>query len=63
MNSLKKLAEFGQAIWLDDIHRDLMTGGKLKQLIEADGLRGMTSNWTSANREKFLGTKSDGRGT
>lgn len=46
MNPLKKIEEFGQAIWLDDIHRDLMTGGKLKRLIHEDGLRGMTSNPT-----------------
>ncbi len=44
MNPLKKLAEFGQAVWLDDIHRDLITSGRLKQLIAEDGLRGMTSN-------------------
>jgi transaldolase len=44
MNPLKKLSEFGQAVWLDDIHRDLMTSGELNRLIEEDGLRGMTSN-------------------
>jgi transaldolase/glucose-6-phosphate isomerase len=31
-------------MWLDYIRRDLFTSGKLKQMIEADGLRGMTSN-------------------
>jgi transaldolase len=41
---LKKLSEFGQAIWLDDIHRDLVTSGQLRRLIEEDGLRGMRSN-------------------
>jgi transaldolase len=44
MNPLNKLSEFGQAIWLDDIHRDLITSGDLKRLIEEDGLKGMTSN-------------------
>lgn len=44
MNPLKQLADYGQAIWLDDIHRDLMTSGQLKRLIVEDGLRGMTSN-------------------
>jgi transaldolase len=38
------LSKLGQAIWLDDIHRDYMTSGRLKQLIDQDGLRGMTSN-------------------
>jgi transaldolase len=43
-NPLKKLETFGQAIWLDYIRRDLITSGKLLQLIENDGIRGMTSN-------------------
>jgi transaldolase len=33
-----------QSIWLDYIRRDLISNGELLQLIEADGLRGMTSN-------------------
>lgn len=44
MNPLRQIAEFGQEIWLDDIHRDLITSGELKRLIEEDGLCGMTSN-------------------
>jgi transaldolase len=43
-NPLKKLETFGQSIWLDYIRRDLITNGELLQLIENDGLRGMTSN-------------------
>ncbi len=43
-NPLKKLTELGQSIWLDFINRDLITSGKLQQLIEEDGLRGLTSN-------------------
>lgn len=43
-NPLKKLETFGQAIWLDYIRRDLIISGELLQLIESDGLRGMTSN-------------------
>jgi transaldolase/glucose-6-phosphate isomerase len=31
-------------MWLDYIRRDLLTTGKLKTMIEDDGLRGMTSN-------------------
>jgi transaldolase / glucose-6-phosphate isomerase len=41
---LKELLNYGQSMWLDYIRRDLFTTGKLKQLIEEDGLRGMTSN-------------------
>jgi len=43
-NPLKELTKFGQSVWLDYIRRDLFTSGQLKRLIEADGLRGMTSN-------------------
>lgn len=43
-NHLKQVGMLGQPIWLDDIRRDLITGGELRCLIEEDGLRGMTSN-------------------
>ena len=43
-NPLKALLDYGQSMWLDYIRRDLLTTGKLKTMIEDDGLRGMTSN-------------------
>src|SRR5215472_1470558 len=43
-NPLKELLKYGQSMWLDYIRRDLITTAKLKQMIEDDGLRGMTSN-------------------
>lgn len=43
-NPLKELLKYGQSMWLDYIRRDLFTTGKLKKMIEDDGLRGMTSN-------------------
>jgi transaldolase / glucose-6-phosphate isomerase len=43
-NPLKELLSYGQSMWLDYIRRDLFTTGKLEQMIEDDGLRGMTSN-------------------
>jgi len=43
-NPLKELLNYGQSMWLDYIRRDLFTTGKLTQLINEDGLRGMTSN-------------------
>ncbi|HVB33976.1 MAG TPA: transaldolase [Patescibacteria group bacterium] len=43
-NPLKQLGTLGQSIWLDYIRRDLIASGKLRRLIEEDGLRGMTSN-------------------
>lgn len=41
---LNELLQYGQSMWLDYIRRDLITSGQLKQMIENDGLRGMTSN-------------------
>src|SRR5215475_9582478 len=43
-NPLQELLDYGQSMWLDYIRRDLFTTGKLKQMIDDDGLRGMTSN-------------------
>ncbi len=43
-NPLIELLDYGQSMWLDYIRRDLFTTGKLKQMIQNDGLRGMTSN-------------------
>lgn len=43
MTKLHKLANIGQAIWLDDIRRSFITSGTLQTLI-AMGVRGMTSN-------------------
>lgn len=43
-NPLRRLAEFGQQVWLDDIRRGLVTSGELARLIADDGLAGLTSN-------------------
>jgi transaldolase len=43
-NSLLKLERFGQSIWMDFIRRGTIVSGELKQLIEEDGLGGVTSN-------------------
>ncbi|MDA1097263.1 MAG: transaldolase, partial [Chloroflexi bacterium] len=44
MNSLQALRDQGQSFWIDSIDRRLVTGGELRRLIVADGLRGLTSN-------------------
>jgi len=45
MNPLRRLwDEHQQAVWLDFIERDLLTGGGLLRLVEEDGVRGVTSN-------------------
>lgn len=46
VNHLKELTGYGQSVWLDYIRRSLLTTGELARLIEADGLRGVTSNPT-----------------
>jgi transaldolase len=43
MTKLHKLAELGQAIWLDYISRSFITCGELQELVD-QGLRGVTSN-------------------
>src|SRR3984893_10786893 len=56
-NPLRALLELGQSVWLDYIRRDLITSGKLKRLIEEDGLLDMTSN--PAIFEKAIAESSD----
>ncbi|MGQ9921823.1 MAG: bifunctional transaldolase/phosoglucose isomerase [Desulfobacca sp.] len=43
-NPLQLLETYGQSVWLDYIHRGLLTSGELQQLIESDGVLGVTSN-------------------
>lgn len=45
-NPLKGLLAYGQSPWIDYIRRDLLTAGGLRNMIDQDGLRGMTSNPT-----------------
>jgi transaldolase/glucose-6-phosphate isomerase len=44
MNRLRKLEDYGQSVWLDYIRRSLITSGELRDLIDEDGLKGVTSN-------------------
>jgi transaldolase/glucose-6-phosphate isomerase len=43
-NPLRSLGEAGQAVWLDYLHRQLLDTGELKQLVENQGVTGLTSN-------------------
>ena len=45
-NPLVELETAGQSVWYDQIERKLITTGKLKELIDQDDLRGLTSNPT-----------------
>jgi transaldolase len=46
MNPTKQLHDFGQSLWLDNITRDLLDSGTLKQYIEKFSVTGLTSNPT-----------------
>jgi len=43
-NPLLKIQTFGQSVWLDFLRRGMLSSGELQQLIEEDGLSGVTSN-------------------
>src|SRR5579872_7006582 len=44
MNPLKQLEQCGQSVWLDYLKHSLIAKGELRDLIERDGLKGVTSN-------------------
>src|SRR5208283_4927440 len=43
-NPLRVLNSLGQSVWFDYIRRDELTSGHLKELIDVDGVSGVTSN-------------------
>ncbi|HYZ79997.1 MAG TPA: transaldolase family protein, partial [Solirubrobacteraceae bacterium] len=45
-NKLREIEALGQAIWLDNISRQLLQSGTLERLIRDDGISGVTSNPT-----------------
>ena len=56
-NKVKQIHSFGQSIWLDFIDREIIASGKLKKLIDEEGIRGVTSN--PAIFEKAITSGSD----
>jgi transaldolase len=44
MDSIRKVHELGQSLWLDYIRRDLIVSGELEQRVKAGEIRGVTSN-------------------
>jgi transaldolase len=46
VNRLREIEALGQAIWIDNLNRELLDAGTLRSLIEDDGLSGVTSNPT-----------------
>lgn len=55
-NPLKQLEAYGQSPWLDFIQRSFTSDG-LQELIDQDGLKGITSN--PAIFEKAMGAGTD----
>jgi transaldolase len=45
-SAIARLNDFGQSPWYDNLARPLLTGGGLAQLVNDDGIRGVTSNPT-----------------
>lgn len=43
-NHLIEIKDYGQSIWMDNLTRDMIQSGELKQLIENGGVCGITSN-------------------
>ena len=58
-NSLQQLGAAGQAPWLDFIQRSFVVEGKLKALVDEDGLRGVTSNPSIFEKSMGHGTDYD----
>jgi transaldolase len=57
MNPLVELQAYGQSFWYDNIRRKFLNDGTLQNLINDDGLRGMTSN--PSIFEKAIGKSED----
>jgi len=45
-NKLREIEALGQAIWIDNLNRQLLDDGTLRDLVEGDGISGVTSNPT-----------------
>ncbi|MEH1852161.1 MAG: transaldolase [Nostoc sp.] len=43
-NHLLEIKQYGQSIWLDNLTRDIIQSGELKDLVENQGVSGITSN-------------------
>jgi transaldolase len=56
-NKIKQIQDFGQRIWLDFFDRGILNSGKLKKMIDEDGIGGVTSN--PSIFEKAISSSSD----
>lgn len=44
MSRIRRIAHFGQQVWLDNLSRELLHSGKLQRWIDEDAIAGVTSN-------------------
>ena len=44
MSRIRRIADFGQQVWLDNLSRHLLESGQLKHWIDEDAIAGVTSN-------------------
>lgn len=58
-SAIARLNDFGQSPWYDNLTRPLVTGGGLRQLIDDDGIRGVTSNPTIFEKAMGAGAAYD----
>ncbi|MCL4545899.1 MAG: transaldolase [Chloroflexi bacterium] len=59
-NRLRKLEGLGQSVWQDNITRGQLQTGQLKQLVEEDGISGVTSNPSIFEKAIGSGSEYDG---
>lgn len=58
-NPLRGLTRCGQSVWLDFISRQLVRSGRLRWLIDEDGIRGVTSNPAIFEKALAMGSEYD----
>jgi transaldolase len=49
-NRLLEIKQFGQSIWMDNLTRDIVKSGELKDMVENKGICGITSNQLSLKK-------------
>src|SRR4051795_9813007 len=56
---LHQLSDLGQSVWIDYLSRDLLTSGKLEQMMREDAVVGVTSNPTIFQKAMSAGNAYD----
>lgn len=59
-NPLRELNKLGQSVWYDNLNRELLATGKLRKMVEEDGVSGGTSNPSIFEKAIATGNVYDG---